>query len=57
LVAGGDAAQGAEGGVAGAAAVEAEDEFVEINLAPGATAKTDGWSALSARKGCRLWAE
>ena len=28
----GDAEQGAEGGMAGAAAVEAEDEFVEIGL-------------------------
>ena len=31
-VAGGDAEQGAEGGVACAAAVEAEDEFVEVGL-------------------------
>ncbi len=31
-MAGGDAEQGAEGGGAGAAAVEAEDELVEIGL-------------------------
>jgi hypothetical protein len=31
-MAGGDAEQGAEGGVAGAAAVEAEDELVEVGL-------------------------
>ena len=31
-MAGGDAKQGAEGGVPGAAAVEAEDELVEVGL-------------------------
>ena len=31
-VAGGDAEQGAEGGVAGSAAVEAKDELVEVGL-------------------------
>ena len=31
-MAGGDAEQGAEGGVAGAAAIEAEDELVEVGL-------------------------
>ena len=44
-MAGGDAEQGAEGGVAGAAAVEAEDELVEVGLEmPAAQAVIDAQS-------------